>query len=445
MSEKKNVAVVLANLGGPEKMDDIQPFREAFFTGVIKLGLRNPLYNIGLGKANLSLPDWLNNRLAPKIAGKIADRQLHEAQEGYRDLYNMWQRRDFEAEGLEHLKNSFELGGSPIHASTRKQVDDTVAELNKNYGENTEFTPFVAMAYWPRNSNLEAAQTIAKGNYDEVVWVTAYPQYSITTTGDAKAAWQDAAKQAGLTTKTQYVESYQVAAGFIDAHVERIEEALANMTAKGKKKDDIMLVFSPHGLPQRFIDDGDPNSEQVAETVQAIADKMGLAAKNVTISYQSKATREPWTEPNTEDVVERLGKTQTPTLIVPVAFIGDHIETTVELGDEYLEVYEEAGGRKEDYFVATAIENHPAFVQSLAEQVAQTLAVTRTESVEQSAAEEAELALAHQHDIPPVSEQKASNVHKIAPRGAIEKRNAITPKEIDENGINRETGSGLGK
>ena len=114
-----------------------------------------------------------------------------------------------------------------------------------------------------------------------------------------------------------------------------------------------------------FVERGDPYPEHVRASVRAVIEELGWEG-SMQIAWQSKVGRGRWLSPSTEQAIEALGATGTPrVLVVPLAFVGEHIETLYEIDIEYRDLARERGigafGR------ARALGLHPAFIDVLAE------------------------------------------------------------------------------
>ena len=130
-------------------------------------------------------------------------------------------------------------------------------------------------------------------------------------------------------------------------------------------------MFSAHGLPLYFLKEGDPYPFQITQTVSKILARLNRT-QNWTLSYQSAVGPLQWLKPDTEAMLRALARRGiTKILVVPVSFVGDHIETIHEIDIEYREVAEEIGIT--DLRMSKAIECHPGFIHALADTVEQVL------------------------------------------------------------------------
>lgn len=161
-----------------------------------------------------------------------------------------------------------------------------------------------------------------------------YPQYSTSTTasvGDALAA---------APLPTRMIEHYFGDAGWIGAVADSVRRHRA-LHGAGER-----LLFSFHGLPQRFADRGDPYPQQCEASARAIAAALGLADDAWVLSYQSRFGRERWLEPSTTDTLDRLAADGIGNVdVVAPGFAVDCLETLEEIAMQLAEQFAEHGGR----------------------------------------------------------------------------------------------------
>lgn len=147
----------------------------------------------------------------------------------------------------------------------------------------------------------------------------------------------------------------------------RIDEALAAMDEETRNKTH--LIFSAHGTPMLEVRSGDPYTAEINQTMEAIMEMRGHDHE-YWLGYQSKVGPQKWTQPNTAELVERhLQYGIKNFLMVPVAFVTDHIETLYELGIELKEDLEEKGYEFENLAVMQGINDHPQYIQALKDEV----------------------------------------------------------------------------
>lgn len=315
----KKTAIVLFNLGGPDKLESVEPFLFNLFNDPAIISMPSPLRWL--------LARWISKRRAP-----IA-----------REIY----------------KN---LGGkSPLVELTQQQTQALTDRLNTDSPDH-EYRAFIAMRYWHPMS-LEAAEAVRDYAPDDIVLLPLYPQYSTTTTGSSVKEWRRAATMAGITAPTYEVCCYPTNRGWIDAQVSLVTDAL------GKFKGDLKprILFSAHGLPKKVIARGDPYQWQVEQTVGAVVGRLhdlGASAFSWALCYQSRVGPLEWIGPSLDDELKKAGDEKTPVIVVPIAFVSEHSETLVELDIEYREQAGEWG--VPEYIRVPAVATHADFIGGLA-------------------------------------------------------------------------------
>lgn len=313
-----HTAVVLMNLGGPDRPEAVEPF----------------LYNLFSDPDLLQLPlGFLWQRwLARKIASSRAP---------------------------ESRKNYATLGGrSPILDYTREQA----AALRSALGEG--FSVHVAMRYWHPLSEAAAEEVVAAGARRAVA-LPLYPHRSRTTSKSSVRAFRRALAERAPWMPVYEICSFPEAPGFVRAWVEAVRAVLAGIPAGRRERAHIL--FSAHGLPQSVVDAGDPYLAQVEATVRAVMEGLG-GDRPHSLAFQSRATRAKWLEPATEDELDRLGRARTEdVVVVPIAFVTEHVETLFELDLLLKEPALAAGVR--NYHRVPVPHLHTAFIGELAARV----------------------------------------------------------------------------
>lgn len=320
------VGIVLLNLGGPITTKDVSPF----------------LYNLFMDPAIIDIPlkgvfrHWLSSFIARTRSKKVA--------------------KDYEQIG----------GGSPLNRLTEEQGTHLESHLNDVYGSKVgvTFKTYMAMRYWHPLSE-DAVKEMQADGITKVVLLPLYPQYSKTTTGSSLIYWW-MLEEAGEIPKwpTTYVYEYAANPKYIAAINERIDEGLQRFPKE--VRNDVQLVFSAHGTPTREMKERrDPYCCLINSTVDQV---MNNRTDNRTyhVSFQSKVGPAEWLTPSTPDKLQELAEQgNTAVLMIPVAFVSDHIETTFELDIEVREEAEEFGIHH--YEVASGLNSHPLFIQALGE------------------------------------------------------------------------------
>jgi len=309
-----NIAVVLFNLGGPDSLDAVEPF----------------LYNLFCDPDIFNLP-FGQNLFAKLISHNRAPKVINE--------YKL-------------------IGGkSPIGMWTEKQR----AMLEKNLRkDNPSINVYTAMRYWKPFTN-EIVSKVEGMNYDKIILLPLYPHYSITTTGSSFNEWNRHYK--GDKLKFIYINNYFNDEKYIAAINERIDETILRFPEKIRNA--AQIVFSAHGTPVSLVKKGDPYSNHIKQTVEAV-----MRARNHShehhLCFQSKVGPMKWLEPSTANMIEELSqRNKKHLLIVPISFVSDHVETLFELDIEYRHIADECG--IENYIVMKGLNDSKLFVEALAD------------------------------------------------------------------------------
>jgi protoporphyrin/coproporphyrin ferrochelatase len=315
------VAVVLFNLGGPDRPTAIRPF----------------LLNLFRDPAILRIP-LLARALLARV---ITYLRLRAARANYALLDNC----------------------SPLLDLTRAQAMALQAALPE-----LQIRCFVAMRYWHPLSGA-TAQAVRAWRPDEVVLLPLYPQFSTTTTASSLTAWHDAAAAAGLAATTHTICCYATARAFVASIAALLHAAYAQARASLPAGAPLRVLFSAHGLPEKIIASGDPYQWQVEQTVAAVLSTWNAPDIDWAICYQSRATPVRWIEPSTIAEIERAARDKVAVILVPIAFVSEHTETLVELDLEYRELADRLG--VPGYFRVPTPNTDAGFIAALAERVRQ--------------------------------------------------------------------------
>ncbi|MSO80586.1 MAG: ferrochelatase [Alphaproteobacteria bacterium] len=314
-------AVVLFNLGGPDSLVAVRPF----------------LFNLFNDQAIIDAPQPMRRLLASMLST----------------------RREKFARA-----NYARLGGlSPLLPNTEAQAASLNGALdNAGLGETR---CFVAMRYWHPFIE-DAVVAVAAWRPDRIVLLPLYPQYSTTTMGSSMRVWRSAAEKTGLTAPATLACCWPEAEGFVEEMAGLVRRLTYEARAHGVPR----VLFSAHGLPKKVIARGDPYQWQVERTAVAVAARLG-AGTDWRICYQSRVGPLEWIGPATDDEIRRAGADGVPVVVVPIAFVSEHVETLVELDVEYAKLARHVGVPA--WFRAPTVDTRPAFIAALVGTVRQAL------------------------------------------------------------------------
>ncbi len=318
-----DLGVALLNLGGPWDLAGIRPFLKELFSDreIIRLS---------------PFPF-----LQPLIANLIIGARIRDVEENYRSIG----------------------GGSPLLRTTVAQGAALRRELARR-GIRARVMP--AMRY-ARPRARDAVAAFRRAGCREAVALTLYPHYSMATTGSSlNDLERTLAADAGPALRwLPPIREFPDHPRYIEAVAATVRAALRRVSAV--RRDAAVILFSAHGLPRHFVDDGDPYVEQILRTKEAVMAR--LAVPNpVHLSYQSRAGPVKWLEPDTDSVLRKLGASGVKAVVVvPVSFVSDHIETLYEIEMLYGGMAKEAG--IEEYVRVPAVNTDALFVAAMADMV----------------------------------------------------------------------------
>ena len=185
------------------------------------------------------------------------------------------------------------------------------------------------------------------GGVSRLVVLPLYPQYSRTTTASAEDALTRAVRTLARQPELAYVREYHDDPGYLDALAASVR---AHRAAHGAPDH---LLCSFHGIPERYVQAGDPYGDQCARTAELLRARLGLGPDAFSISYQSRVGREPWLGPDTESRLRELARTgaRRVEVICPGVPV-DCLETLEEIAIRGAECFRAAGGERLDYIPA---------------------------------------------------------------------------------------------
>lgn len=322
---RPRVGIALFQLGGPDTLEAIEPF----------------LYNLFCDPDIISFPFARIGR--KPLAKLISSTRARKVQHHYATIG----------------------GGSPIRKHTERQARALEAELRK---QGMDAHCFVAMRYW-HPFTKEAIEELRAAHCDEVVLLPLYPQYSSTTTGSSLNEWR---RLFCDDIPVHRVESFYQNTGYLEALVEKIDEALARFPASEQAE----LVFSAHSVPISVIEKGDPYQAQIEQTVSLLM-QHGRWSNPHRLCYQSKVGASRWLQPSLHHTLRQLSHEGVRDVcVVPVAFVSDHVETLGEIDHEARHEAHRLGIRQ--FEMSAGLNDSPKFIAALAQIVQRTLSEVRS-------------------------------------------------------------------
>ncbi len=315
------IGVLLLNLGGPDRLEDVRPF----------------LFNLFADPEIIRLPfPWLQKPLAWVISTSRAGK----SQENYKKIG----------------------GGSPLRRITEEQAQALQVALQQQ-GHATEV--YIGMRYWHPFTE-EAIARIKRDQVERLVILPLYPHFSISTSGSSfrllEQLWDaDLALQAIDYT---IIPSWYDQPGYLQAMAELIAHEIDQLP----HPEQAHVFFSAHGVPVSYVEEaGDPYQKEIQACAALVMQTLNRSVP-YTLAYQSRVGPVEWLQPYTDDAIKELAEQGVKDLVVvPISFVSEHIETLEEIDMEYREIAEEAG--IERFQRVPALNTHPVFIAALAAMV----------------------------------------------------------------------------
>ncbi len=304
-------AVILFNLGGPDKLESVRPF----------------LFNLFNDRAIIP---WIQPfRFA--LAKLISTLREPKAQKIYKEIG----------------------GSSPLLKFTESQAYSLEHELSF-FGD---YKVFVSMRYWHPMAD-KVVKKVKEYAPNKVILLPLYPQFSTATTNSSV---EDFLKRLPTELNTKVICCYPTDSDFISAYANLIKQKIG-----GHEFGKLRFLFSAHGLPQSLIEAGDPYASQVEKSVAAVV-KNFPSQIDYRVCYQSKVGPKKWTSPSLEFELERVLVDDKIPVIVPISFVSDHSETLYELDIQYRDFLKERG--QNQLIRIPALNSDGRFIKGLAEMV----------------------------------------------------------------------------
>jgi len=332
-TSKSPTAVLLLNLGGPATLDEVQPFLLELFADheIIPLPFQ------------AQMGPWIARRRTSKVKQRYA----------------------------------MIGGGSPILRWTRLQGEEMARRLDILSPQTAPHKVYIAFRY-ASPSSREALQQMKADGVQRAVAFTQYPQYSCATTGSSLNELWRAVREQGLEHAFQWsiIDRWPVHPGFVEAMAASVRAGLQKFSET--ERQDALLLFSAHSLPLSVIERGDPYPQEIGASVHAVMQALNFSHEYL-LCYQSAVGPVRWLGPSTQSMIRQLGKTgRKRVLVVPIAFVSDHIETLHEIDIEFKELAERCGIHQ--FERAPALNDSPIFLDALADLVANHLACGQASS-----------------------------------------------------------------
>lgn len=326
---KPKIGVLLANLGTPDNYD--------------YWSMRRYLNEFLSDRRVIDYSPWLWQPLLQLV---ILSTRPSKSGAAYKSIWN-------EAEGE-----------SPLMTITKAQTKAVKAEMEKRYGGDVEVD--FCMRYGNPSTKSKVAAMTANG-CRKILFFPLYPQYAGATTATANDQFFRSLMDEKFQPSSRTVPAYFDRPTYIDALAQSVERAYGAM----ETRPDI-LVCSYHGVPKRYLMEGDPYHCQCQKTTRLLKERLGWPDTDIVTTFQSKFGPEEWLQPYTVEEVARLAEAGKKNIaVIAPAFSADCIETLEEINEEIKESFEHAGG--EHFAYIPCLNDDPAHVDALVEAIEENL------------------------------------------------------------------------
>ena len=325
---------------------------------------------VGLLLANLGTPDGTDYRSMRRYLSEfLSDRRVID--------YSPWFWQPL-LQGIILSKRPFTSGKayrsiwneaadeSPLATITKAQTAAMAERMRDRFGDR------VVVGYAMRYGNpstISKVEALKAAGCERIVFFPLYPQYAGATTATANDQFFRALMRMKWQPAARTVPAYFDDARYIDALARSVERAYSAMETRPD-----VLVCSYHGVPKRYLMEGDPYHCQCQKTTRLLRERLGWPDAEVVTTFQSKFGPEEWLKPYTVEEVARLASQEGKRRIAVIApaFSADCIETLEEINAEIRESFEHAGG--ESFTYIPCLNDDAAHMDALAEIAVENLA-----------------------------------------------------------------------
>ena len=317
------IGVLLANLGTP---DDYSYWP-----------MRRYLNEFLSDKRVIDYPAW---KWQPILQAIILTKRPFSSGAAYKSIWN-------------HDK-----GESPLMTITKDQTAKMVAEMQERHGDRVMVD--FCMRYG-NPSTKSKVRAMVEAGCDKILFVPLYPQYAGATSATANDQFFRALMEEAWQPSVRTLPAYFDHPSYVEALAGSVEKAYAAMDSKPD-----ILVASYHGMPERYLMQGDPYHCQCQKTTRLLRERLGWDKSQIVTTFQSKFGPEEWLKPYTVEEVARLAEAGKKRIaVIAPAFSADCIETLEEINEEIKESFEEAGG--EEFTYIPCLNDEAAHISALAD------------------------------------------------------------------------------
>ncbi|MCB2094440.1 MAG: ferrochelatase [Rhodobacteraceae bacterium] len=326
---KPRIGILIANLGTPD--------------GYGYWPMRRYLNEFLSDRRVIDYPRW---KWQPLLQLIILSKRPFSSGRNYRSIWNQ------------------ERNESPLMTITRAQTEKLRTAARQKFGSAVivEF----CMRYGNPSTKSVVRKMVEQG-CDKILFLPLYPQYAGATSATANDQFFRALMEERRQPAARTVAEYFAHPLYIDALAQSVERAYSSL----ETRPDI-LVASYHGMPRRYLMEGDPYHCQCQKTTRLLRERLGWAPGTILTTFQSVFGPEEWLRPYTVEHVAALAKAGKKRIaVISPAFSADCIETLEEIQGEICEAFEHAGG--EEFTYIPCLNDDDAHIEALVSVIADNL------------------------------------------------------------------------
>ncbi|MFY0620322.1 MAG: ferrochelatase [Pelagimonas sp.] len=316
------VGILLANLGTPDNYD--------------YWSMRRYLNEFLSDKRVIDFASW---KWQPLLQLIILTKRPFSSGEAYKSIWN------------------HDQGESPLMTITKDQTAAIATEMQNRYGDQVMVD--FCMRYGNPSTESKVRKMVEAGCH-KILFLPLYPHYAGATSATANDQFFRALMKETWQPTARVADPYYAHPKYIEALAQSVERTYAEMETRPD-----LLVCSYHGMPKRYLMQGDPYHCQCQKTTRLLRERLGWEETDIATTFQSVFGKEEWLRPYTVEEVARLAKEDGKKNIAMIApaFSADCIETLEEINEEIRESFEEAGG--ETFTYIPCLNDDPAHVDAL--------------------------------------------------------------------------------
>jgi ferrochelatase len=245
--------------------------------------------------------------------------------------------------------------GSPLAMTSAAQAAALEARLGAMAGRPV---PVVVGMRYGQPSIRSAVDRLADAGIDRILAFPMYPQYAGATTGSSLERLAAEIGRRRVVPSLRVVPPYFDDADYIDALAATARDALATIAPAPDR-----LVLSFHGLPKRYVTEGDPYLDQCRTSAARLETALGRPDLPVAVAFQSRFGREEWLQPYTDVMLGELGRARLGVVVMCPGFTADCLETLEEIRLRGAEQFHHAGGTH--YHAVPCLNEHPRWLDAM--------------------------------------------------------------------------------